>query len=160
MSDYELGINASRALREHFDAGIENRFKTIFSYKLKGIMKGIRGKIMRKILLLSASILNIPENLTQETAQNSFKLIESEKRYMAKYLRENSDINNFIEAEAILFEKEAENWGKLYSYYSQIAKRGIFISFPRAVLLINKMADTLDEIIAIEEAIIAGPTNS
>jgi hypothetical protein len=150
--DIKFGVNASKTLKKDFDKGIQNRFKTILIYKLKGI-KGIRSLIMNRLAPRLCNVLIIPEILL-ELIGNSLKMTKIEKRYTAEYLKENIDINDFIETEAILFEQEAENWSKLASYHSQFKKRGVFMSFPLALILINKMADVLDNIIAIEEKII------
>jgi len=156
--DAKIGVNASNALKKDFERGIQNRFKTILTYKLDG-KKGIRNIIINRLYPYLFSVLNIPQSLCEVYLQyDRFKMVEIDKRYTAEYLKENIDINNSIAFEAILFEHEAENWSKLASYYSQFKKKGIFMSLPRAILLMNKMADTMDNIIAIEEAIIAGPS--
>ena len=153
-NDIKFGVNASKMLKKDFEKGIQNRFKTILIYKLKGI-KGIRSLIMNRLSPRLCNVLNIPQILL-ELLDGSLKMIEIDKRYTAEYLKENIGVDDFIEFEAILFEHEAENWSKLASYYSQFKKRGVFMSLPRAILLMNKMADTMDNIIAIEEAILVG----
>lgn len=61
--------------------------------------------------------------------------------------------NGYV-SEASLFKLESRNWKKLSEYYNVFMKKGVFLSYPRALTLINKMYSTLDSIIEIETKII------
>ena len=87
-----------------------------------------------------------------------------EKKYFAEFLSEVQDLltdENMIEIcryESVLFEQEAENWTKLAEYYSEFRERGIFMSLLHGIQIIKNMANVTDNIIAIEQAIIYGPS--
>jgi len=151
----KIGINASKELKKDYEKGVKNPFKTILNYKFCKYA-GIRRLIIDFLAQLLFSYLNIPQALFEFIQQNNFlNVIVTDKLYTSEYLNENIDIGISIESEAILFEQEAENWSKLLTYNSEIKKRGFFISFPRALLIINKMERIMENIIAIEENIIA-----
>jgi len=152
----KTGINASKEIKKDYDKGVKTPFKTIINYKF-GKYAGIRRLITNSLAQILFSYLNIPQTLFEFIQQNNFfNVIVTDKLYTSEYLNENIDINISIKSEATLFKQEAENWSKLLSYNSEIKKKGFFISFPRAFLIINKMEKTMENIIAIEENIIAG----
>jgi len=151
-----FGINASKALKEDYEKGIQNRIKTLVTYKLHGRF-GIKFQLTKFICSYFPWVFDKTFFNCEIRLQNEFDRIAIEKRIAADVLLNNSDISNICEYGATLLRQEAENWTKISEYYNVFMKKGIFLSLPRALLLMNKMADTMDNIIAIEEAIIAGP---
>ena len=104
-----------------------------------------------------------PDTLILEP-NDVYENIAIEKKYTADYLREiqslftDDNLTELCKYESVLFEHEAENWTQIAEYYSEFRKKGIFMSLPRALLLMNEMLDVMDNIIEIEKAIIAGPS--
>ena len=151
----DLGINASKLFREQLGRGVNNRIKTSITYKIQG-KTGILYRLMKRFLPHLAILINLPPYTFEKFYQNPFETIAIQRKYMARYLLNNIDINNSCAYEAMLFEREAENWEKLASCYSVFMKKGIFLSFPRAIFIVNRMNKIMDKIITIEEAIIQG----
>ena len=162
-SDFDLGINALKELKKNFEPGLKNRFATILKYKFET-------PIIKRIYRAGIFLNNIGPKLVDlsmiEFMVSQYHRITFEKQDIAKYLWKVKDLINdanlssMCRETSLLLSQEAENWNNLASYYTKFLKRGVFMSFPLSVILINRMADSLDNIIAIEEAIIAGPTNN
>jgi hypothetical protein len=158
-----FGINALKKLRRDLNQGINNLIKTAYRYKLNNRM-GITYRLMDLLYNRYYQIFPFHPDMIFLEQNDAYIDAAIEKKYTADYLRENQDLLNddnlseICKHEAVLFEHEAENWTKLAEYYSEFRKKGIFMLLPRAIQLVGRMAVTLDNIIAIEEAIIAGPS--
>jgi len=160
---YSFGINASKRLKKDFEKGFNYRIKTIYKYKLNTRF-GIMYRLMNWLYSHHSELFQINLDAVIIESNDVYENIAIEKKYTAEYLREIQNLltdNNLTELckyESVLFEYEAENWTQIADYYSEFRKKGIFMSLPRALLLMNKMADVMDNIIEIEKAIIAGPS--
>lgn len=152
IEGYEFGISASQSFKDHFKKGLKNRFKTIVTYK----MDGMQFKRNNRLIFINALRLKIPisfiKSLNPDIRQ--YDLIAMEKQYTAKYLR---DVDNSLNCnyKASLFDQEAEYWFKLSEYYDKFLKRGFLILLPHSIFLMKQMERIVDEIISIEESIIA-----
>lgn len=160
-SMFEVGINALKALKKNFEPGIKNRLATIYKYKLNFPLL----KFLYKSRVFLSIILPNLINLSRiETAVSQYSRIAYEKRDVSRYLwniqflLDDTYLSHVCRVNSLLLSLETDNWDKLASDYTIFMKKGAFLSLPRAMMLMNKMADTLDNIIAIEEAIIAGPS--
>ena len=141
FSKFSLGINGLKELRNDL-SNVKNRLATIMEYKISGSMYRVLCRIFRTIELWRASLMGL------------YEYEPYVKRHLSQYLYENSDISELCEVEARLLEREAENWSKLDSYLLEFENvRFINVLIPR--IIVYKMIKTLDNIIAIEEAIIA-----
>jgi len=148
----EYGINGLKLMQKHYEIGFENRFKTILFYKNEGKL-GIFYRSIKSFAPIVAKILNLPPDIGEKFFINNFEVISIEKCWMAGFLKNNTELSNVCEYEAMLFENEARLWDELSSLYSVFQKRGITLSLPRAFFVINQMSGTVDKIIEIEEAI-------
>jgi CubicO group peptidase (beta-lactamase class C family) len=148
FSDYKLGINATKIINNNFDKGFNNRIKTIQVFKKVGKF-GLKYYFTVYILPIFLKIINLPSYVNEKFSQTKFDKIAIEKNYTANFLMKNSYVG-----EASLFKLESQNWKTLSEYYNVFMKKGVFLSFPRALTLINKMHSTLDNIIEIETKII------
>jgi hypothetical protein len=150
------GIEALKSFREDLQKGINSQIKTISTYKKNN---GI-GIIYRVIRFLS-SISDIQFFLLWRG--DVFEHIALEKQYTAEYLNRvqylfsDDNISLLCNYEIDLLNKEVENWTKLAKNYSFFRKWGIFIPLRQAVKLIQRMFNLVDNIINIQEKIIAGP---
>lgn len=149
--DLSLGINAAKDLKKHFEGGILNRIKT------KNLLKKT-GWNYRRVLLnnwFQALKLKISfkELKSLIIADSPFKLIASEKQYIADYLRTINFDNNAYKI-ADLLEEEANNWLKIDKNFNKFLERGFLIGPLRGIFSIRTMEKTLDDIIQIEENII------
>lgn len=148
-----VGINGSKMLKNDFEKGIKNRFTTILTYKLKGKL-GLSYRLLKIFGPILIKLLGLPAGSAEKLTIDEFRRIAIEKTWMANFLNENSELSSICEYEAKLFENEAKYWNKLSSLYSVFKKRGITLSFPRSIFVINRMSKTMDEIIQIEEVIV------
>jgi len=157
-----FGINAVRRLRQDFEEGINNRVFTYYKYKLYnrfGLIYSLMNYLHKSYPLLFKYTLDMIVLDDNDIYTN----IASEKNFTADYLNKmkntlnNEDLLEICEYESTLFKYEAENWTKMAEYYSEFRKKGIFMPITQGLKIMNKMADALDNIIAIEEAIISGP---
>ena len=158
-----LGINASIDMKKDFSKGINNRIKTFYRYKMNNRL-GLYFRFKNFLSFFPESIISFLEFRPQ--MNDAFKYVAVEKNNTLNYLKTIEpllvDQNNSVicNDQIRLIEKEIQNWTKLDNYYSQFKKKGIFMSLPRGIYLMNKMEETMDNIIAIEEEIILGPFNS
>ena len=160
---HEYGINGSKKLREHFSKGINNRIKTIMTYKKQGKF-GMKNRLNSFIDLIYTKFHPKKSFLDFVILgfANLYDYVSLDEQYAISYLKDavnslnDKNLTALCRYEIELFERESENWTKLSGYYSEFMKKGFFMSLPRGILLMNKMEETMDNIIAIEEAIIAG----
>ena len=148
----EYGINALKLMQDHLGPGFENGFKTIMFYKNECKL-GIFYRLIKTFEPIVSKIFSLPSDVAEKFTINIFKMVSIEKSWMAGFLKNNTELSNVCEYEAMLFENEAKLWGELSSLYSVFQRRGITLSLPRAFFVINQMSRTLDDIIEIEEAI-------
>ena len=157
-----FGINATKRLKRDLEKGLDYRIKTVYRYQLNNRL-GIMYRLMNNLHNRHPQLF--PFNLEKLSLEDNdaYGNIALEKKYSAMYLRQvqnqltDENLSEICIYEAELLENEAENWSKFADCYSEFRKKGIFMSLPRALLLMNKMVDTMDNIISIEESIIAGP---
>ena len=158
-----FGINALKRLRKDFGVGLNYRIRTVYRYKLNNRL-GIAYRLMDKLFLRFPQFFPFHPDLLILELNDCFENIGIEKKYFAEFLSEVQDIlsdENMIEIckyESALFEKEAENWTKLAEYYSEFRERGILMATLHGFNIIKNMANVTDNIIAIEQAIIYGPS--
>ena len=157
-----FGINAVRRLRQDFDKGINNRVFTFYKYKLYNRF-GLIYSLMNYLHKRYSSVFKITLDMIVLDDNDIYTNIAGEKNFTADYLNKmkntlsNENLSEICEYESTLFKYEAENWTKMAEYYSEFRKKGIFMPLLQGLNIMNKMADALDNIIAIEEAIISGP---
>lgn len=157
--NFSYGINAVKRLKGDLEKGTDYRIKTLYKYKLNNGM-GIMYRLMSRSYFPKLSPLSIEELFLD--FNDVYGNIAIEKKYTADYLYQiqnlltDDNLSNICKHEALLFKKEAENWTQLADYYSIFRKIGIFMPLPIGLLIMNKMVDVFDNIIAIQEAIITG----
>lgn len=149
----EFGINGLKLMQNHFEKGFQNRFKTIIIYKLEGKL-GIFYRLLVNFGPIVVKLLGLPPRTTEKFVIDTFRRIAIEKSWMAEFLHNNSELSSICEYEAMLFEHEANYWNTLSSCYSVFMKKGIFLSYPRAVFITNKMKNNMNKIIEIENELI------
>ncbi len=164
MEDEEnlfLGINVLKRLRIEFEKGMDHCIKTFYTYKLNNRMSIIYS-LMDYLYSHYSELFPFHPDMLFLELNDAYEDIVIEKKYIVEYLKEIKDLltddnlSEICKQEVVLFERELENWTKLADYYSEFRKRGVFMLLPRAIMLINKMALAMDNIISIEESIIAG----
>jgi hypothetical protein len=160
-----FGINGSIKLKEHLSKGVDNRTKTIMTYKKQGKL-GINQTIKNLLSLIYKKFYHKKSVLDFVILEftNYYDFVWQNKQYVVFYLEEaknifdDENITNLAQYEIDLFEREIENWSKLGKCYSKFLEKGIFMSLPRANMLMNEMEALTENIIAIEQAIISGPS--
>jgi len=148
-----FGINGSKLLKNDLERGLKNRIKTIAIYKLRGKL-GIKYRLFKNAAPIIAVFLKLPSNAGEKFTVDAYHVIAIEKNYTAKFLYKNSNLSNICEYEAMLFEQEAKYWDDLSSCYSIFMKKGIFLSLPHAILILDRMSSIMDKIIEIQETIV------
>jgi hypothetical protein len=95
-----------------------------------------------------------------------FDHIAIEKQYAAQYLNKiqylftDENISVLCEYESDLLYKEAKHWSNLSTYYSFFRKKGVLLCLSQPEIILNKMINTITDIIDIQQQIIAGPTKN
>jgi len=94
----------------------------------------------------------------------SFSFFSFEKHDMSQFLFENEDLSSVCKYDAILLQKESECWKNMSQLALQLNELGKNNGFLKMLILsksiTDKMKKELDEIISIEEKIIAGPSEN
>jgi len=151
--DSEFGIFASKLLENDLEKGLKNRTKTIVIYELRGKL-GIKYRLLKNIAPIIAVLFKLPSNAAEKFTIDEYRRIAIEKNYTAKFLYSNSNISNICRYESMLFERESTYWNELSSCYSIFMSKGIFLSLPRALLVVNRMNYSSSKIIEIQDALI------
>lgn len=155
LQDYNpyYGINATKTIHQNYGKGINNRIKTIFKYKLIGKF-GIKYRAMYFICNYFPEIYDRTPLNSEIRRETELDGISTEKKIVSELLNSKSEDYNYYSE---LLHRESENWTKISLELKKFLKRGIFLSLPREIYIMNKMEAIMANIIAIEEAIIAGP---
>jgi len=138
LTDY--GIKGVNAMKRDLGIGIRHRFAT---------------------MLLMKFFKNVKFNNSKGILKTSFYLyfLAVEKQNISKYLLENQDFSPLCVWEGNLLAKEARHWKNftmLNNKLFQAAHNRFFKTIIESTPIIEKMKKELDEIISIEEKIIAG----
>lgn len=147
FTDY--GIEAIKAMRKDLRIGIRHRFATM---------------VMMKIFKIANFTIHRPKPYPTGQLCTSFmflKAISIEKQNISQYLLENQDLSPICAYETVLLAEEAKHWGNLSvldDELFQAAHNRFFKTIIESKPIIEKMKKELDQIISIEEAIIAGPS--
>ncbi|MCK4366257.1 MAG: hypothetical protein KAW45_09400, partial [Thermoplasmatales archaeon] len=158
FSDSILGLNALKTLKKNFEPGRLNRVITIFKYKYRlsfSWMMYRSSVFLNKLFpnLVNLSMIDTMFSLYHRTAKEKHDI--SEYLWNLQFQLNDSYLSQICRTNSLLLELEAKNWDKLASNYAVFMKKGIFLSALQAILLMNKMSENVDDIIAIEEAIIS-----
>ena len=160
--NYSLGINALERLKGDLKDGIINQIKSAYIYKLNNNF-GFFYRFMDRIYKHTYKIFPYNINKIILDSNDVFENIAIEKNYTANYLKEiqnnltDENLINLCKYESSLFKYESENWSKIENYYNEFRKKGVFMPLPQALTLLNNIAEAIENIILIEEAIIRGP---
>jgi hypothetical protein len=155
-----LGIEAFKELNRNLDNGIFQRFSTIWIYKFISTFFLFPAIYLVYYFceLLIPSVINIDDFQEQ---MNYCIQLSIEKNYMVDYLNEvkntfnNSFIKDLCNQNSDLLYQEKIFCEKLGYNFSLFLSKGLFISFPRAFIVADKMQMHLDDIISIEEQLIS-----
>jgi hypothetical protein len=154
-----LGINALKKLKQDFEPGLKNRFATILRYKLMNFLylRTPTYMIYKLFDKIFPEIVNISD--FESTMVYYYQLVlerEDISRYLEdlQYEIEDENLSEICKNDSILLKQEADNYTKIAEYYSEFHKKGVFLTFPKAIQIINKMKEKIEEIIQIEETII------
>jgi len=149
-----LGINALKKYLEDLKAGLNNLLLIFYEYKKTGIKRHLLTTFSRIIpsKFIPRSILEM--FIDDIVGDRQFKNIILDKQHASEVLWNYSYLSPIILEEAKLLNREIENWTSLQEYYSNFAKRGIFITIFRGYQIINEMSEIIGNIIEIEQKII------
>jgi hypothetical protein len=150
--DSKFGIFASKLLENDLEKGVHNRTETIAIYESRGKL-GIRYRFLKNIAPRIAELFRLPSDAVEAFTIDEYRRIAIEKNYTARFLYRNSNMSNICRYEAMLFENESMYWNELSSNYSIFMKKGIFLSLPRTISIVNRMHYSVFKIIEIEDAI-------
>lgn len=153
---YAHGINASKKMKIDFSKGENNRSETIKMYKKygeNGLNFTVTEIFYKLFLKLTPKIPSIFDILIVGQ-ENPFENIAKEKQIIAEYLEQSVFYPDLCKNQSLLLKQELELWYDLSDYYKVFMRRGIFLFELRANILMNKMENTMDKIILIEQQII------
>jgi len=150
--DFDLGINSLRRFKNECNQGLLH---------IRRIMKAYKGRSLNQLILTNALKIisvfyNMPSSFDEMLTQNEFERIAIEKEYVASYLQNNSHISDSCLFDADLFIQEAEKWMELSELYSTFMGKGLRNNLYFTKKTLEKITNTLDEIIKLEEKIIEG----
>jgi len=153
QAETELGINALKAFKKDLDSELINQLKIIQSYKRTC------SKLHLPLQYRAFKIMRIDEIIRQWVLnfyyQHYIQKLNISQYLLRTYPKLNDpNLSELCKNEAILFGQEAEAWSEFAELYNQFAKRGIFLSYLRGLIIIQKMTKVLEDIITIEQKII------
>ena len=151
------GLAASQQMLIDFLATKNNSQETFRLYKEYG-GNGVNFTLYRYMQELCSIIDPRHPNvfdilLTGKTSP--FADIANVKWDVADYLQNSSIQPDLCKNQSNLLKNESELWHGLSQYYNIFLKKGTYLSDIRAIYIMNKMAQLINEIIDVEEALIA-----
>ena len=105
----------------------------------------------------------LPSNInlsSYKNIMNYHQQIAIEKQHMSQYLWDtqhllnDTNLSTVCQHDALLLNYEAENWTKLSLNFLRFLERGMFITLPGALPIVEDMENTTVDIISIEKEII------
>ena len=148
------GINASIKLKNDFSD--ENISETINLYKQFG-GTGFNYTFMETMeKLFSVLSPNKPNifDIFMVGRENAFEYIAAEKNLVADYLENSEFYPDISMNHSHLLREESEYWEELSDYYKVFLRKGMFLTKLRANIIMDKMEETMEKIILIEQEII------
>jgi len=156
------GINVLKALKNDL-TGLKNQISTILIYRFTSTKHS--DPFFIKIFTFSDIFFpNIFKMSDWLAFTNNYYQLSIEKHNTSQYLYEMSlkfndtKLVNLCKYESDLLKQESENWNILGLYFNKFLKRGIFLSLPTSLIIVNRMKRIVEDITEIQEQIIAGPT--
>jgi hypothetical protein len=157
-ANYSYGINASKEIKRIFGENFNTQLLTIFQYKIAGKL-GIKNSFFTNIENLFLESLNKDISIILDLAvpgyKNVYRTISDEKRIISDVLKNHSNYLNKYELCSELLKNESELWLKISEYNRILLNKGIFLTIPKALTLLNQMHQIMDEIIKIEQKILS-----
>lgn len=150
------GIKALKMMKNDFSKGLNSRLKTILIYKKYG-KAGISFTFLELYYKLLSTLFPNKStifNFYKVGNENPFERIADEKKQTADYLEKSNFYSEFSNNQSNLLRKEIRLWFNLSDYYKIFMRRGVFLSLFRANILLEKMENSIDEIIIIEQKLI------
>jgi len=155
--DYIYGINASKKIQSMLGEDFKTQLETLYAYKKTGKF-GIKNTCVSILDRFIQRFLHIDLSYTFDCAvpgyRNNYRFIAEEKQMISEVLQNYSHLSPLCRYSADLLQKESLLWFDLASYNRILMNKGIFISSPRAVYILNHMTKIMDEIIEIQQDII------
>ena len=153
---YTHGVNASKKMKIDFSEGENNRSQTIKLYKKYGDT-GFNFTVINIFYRLFSRLTpNRPSvfDICIIEYENHFENIAREKKDIADYLEKSIFYKELSKNQSILLKQESLLWLELSNYYNVFMRKGIFLFDLRANILMNKMKNTVNKIILIEQQLI------
>ena len=155
----KLGVNALIQLNNDLDKGFNNRFKTIilFKFQTEKYLIPIAYKLYFLFEKLIPSVFDMNDFQSQI---NYFYQNKIEKEYISNYLWDtqfllnDNNLSKICRNNSILISNEAENSSIIAEYFTIFLKKGMLLTYPRAIIVTNNMQRILEKMIAIEEEIL------
>lgn len=154
-----LGINGLRSLKNDLGPGIDNRPTTVLLYKMLStlLFYSFSYKVYRFFDRFFPSVLNLSDFNEQ---MNYVHQLSIEKHDISDWLfsiaEQVSDpsVADMYYSEAVLLHDEAFICEQLAENFSLFLQKGIWLSYPKAVTVIEHMSEHVSEMIEIEETIL------
>jgi len=157
-ANYTYGINASKEIKKIFAENFYTQIFTILQYKIAGKF-GIKNTFFTNIEILFQEFYNKDISIIFDLAipgyKNVYRTISDEKRIISNVLKNHSGYSNKYKFCSEFLKNESEQWLKLSEYNRILLNKGLFITTPKAINLLNKMDQIMDEIIEIEQKILS-----
>ena len=87
--------------------------------------------------------------------KNVYRTISDEKRIISDVLSNHSSFSRKYDLCSEFLKNESELWLKLSEYNRILLNKGLFLTIPKALTLLNEMDQIMDEIIEIEQKILS-----
>ena len=156
--NYSYGINASKDIKKIFGDDLNNQIFTISAYKLAGKL-GIKNTFFTIMEQFFQKYYDKDISLVFDLAvpgyKNIYETIADEKLIISKVLSNYSYLSSKYQLSSELLKNESDQWFKIAEYNRILLNKGIFITMPRAIIILNQMYNIMDNIIQIEQDILS-----
>jgi len=156
--NFTYGINASKELQRIFGANKQTQFLTLFHYKLSGKLgykNSIIYSIEKKLLEQYGMDLSFVFDLSIPGYKNIYRTIADEKEMISDVLQNYALLMPLYQRLSELLYDESVLWSKIAEYNRVFLNKGLFISIPKGISMLDEMSRIMGDIILIQEEILS-----
>jgi len=158
LVNYTYGVNASKELQRIFGADLQTQLLTIFLYRISGKL-GIKNTLFSSIEKIFVDRFEKDISLVFDLAvpgyRNIYRSIAEEKEIAAASLRNFSSVSIIYQQCSELLQEESVLWFKIADYNRMFLNKGVFITIPKGLSLLDEMSRVMGDIIEIQEEILS-----
>jgi hypothetical protein len=156
--NFSYGINGSKQIQRILGGKIQTQLFTLKEYRRSGRF----GFLNTFLFMLDKGINHFSEfdisyalDLIISGYKNNHRKVAEERQTISEIMLDYSHLSPYFQQVSELLKNESDLWLTIASYNRVLLNKGVFISIPRGLRILDKMAEMMDGIIEIQQEILS-----